>query len=88
MEIFQVLVLVGVIIFLGVLIVIDRMRAVEREKDLLKMVMAKHLPDYAQAERILGQTSKDTLKQTKAENDLAMAAAKLEGVKEKGYPVS
>lgn len=86
MEVFQVLILVGVILFLGVLIIIDRMRAVEREKDLLKMVMAKHLPEYANAEHALNQTPKDTLKQTKVENELAIAAANLE--RKKGYPVS
>ena len=52
-------ILIGVILYLGVMNYIDRQKATKRENDLLNRLMARDLAQYAQAVKSLDTT--DTL---------------------------
>lgn len=49
----------------------------KREKWLISAIMAKDFPEFANYVRNIEKTAEDDLKQTKAENDLALNAQKL-----------
>lgn len=76
--------------FLGYIFLNERKRNQAREQDLLNMLVAKNLPEYAQCQGILQDTPEGRLKIIKAENDLAVSAAKMEREerRKRGIPVS
>jgi len=59
---------------------LERRRAIERERELLTAIMSKDLGQYTHAIDALKRTPKDKLNELKAENELAQAAVKLEGI--------
>ena len=86
---FETIVLTNVIVFLGVINELQRRQSVVRERELLHLIVARHLPEYAQTVGLMAQGPKDKLKQTKLENELAMAAVELEKRQQpQGIPVS
>lgn len=81
--------LVGVIIFLGYLIVNDRTKTHERERDYISAIMARNLPEYAATRKELSATVKDKIKQMRAENELAVNNARMFKDEDgRGIPVS
>lgn len=63
---------------------LERKRSIERERELLAAILSKDVGQYLQAVDALRRQPSDKLAEMKLENDLAMAAAKLEG----GIPVN
>lgn len=68
---------VGVIIFLGCLIIHERLQSKERERDYISAIMAKNLPEYAATRKALSSTVKDRIKEMKVENELAINNARI-----------
>ena len=68
------LILFSVILVQTVIYEINKRRAESREGDLLKAIMAKHLPDYVASL----ETPKEKVTQMNAESKLAKEATKLE----------
>jgi len=75
--IFTFFTLVAVIIFLGYLIIQDRAKTQERERDYISAIMAKNLPEYAATRKTLSSTVKDRIKEMRVENDLAINNARM-----------
>ena len=75
--IFTFLSLIGVIIFLGYMIIQAQDKTQERERDYISAIMAKNLPEYAATRKTLSSTVKDRIKEMRVENDLAINNAKL-----------
>ena len=69
--------LIGVIMFLGYLIIQDRAKTQERERDYISAIMAKNLPEYAATRKALSSTVKDRIEEMKVENDLALNNARI-----------
>ena len=69
--------LIGVIIFLGYLIINTQAKTQERERDYISAIMAKNLPEYAATRKELSSTAKDRIKQMRIENDLAITNARM-----------
>lgn len=77
-------------ILLGVLILfsayecwahqVERKRAIERERELLVAIMAKHTKEFADVMESLRRTPQNKIEEMKIENELAQAAAQLQGV--------
>ena len=89
MVILTFLTLIGVIIFLGYIIIQDRAKTQERERDYISAIMAKNLPEYAATRKELSATVKDRIKQIRAENELAVNNAKiLENEDGRGMPIT
>lgn len=63
----------------------ERKRAIDRERELLAAVLAKNVGEYLTAIDTLKRTQKDKLNELKLENELALAATRLE--EGKGIPV-
>jgi hypothetical protein len=66
---------------------VERKRSIAREKELLAAIKAKDLKDYIDAVDDLEKTPADKLKQTKAEQDLAIEYEKANKVAQ-GIPVT
>ncbi len=81
-------VLILVIAFQGWERHVERGRAIARESELLQMVLAQHLPDYAANVGLIKETPQTQIDKMKVENKLAQAAAKLEEKKEAGIRVT
>lgn len=64
--------MIGVIIFLGYLIINAQAKTHERERDYISAIMAKNLPEYAATRKELSSTVKDRIKQMRVENELAI----------------
>ena len=81
--------LIGVIGFLGYIIIQDRAKSQERERDYISAIMAKNLPEYAATRKQLSATVKDRIKEMRVENDLAMANARVfESEDSRGIPIT
>ena len=81
--------LMGVIMFLGYLIIHERRQSQERERDYISAIMAKNLPEYAATRKTLSSTVKDRLKEMKVENELAINNAKMfESEDGRGMPIT
>jgi hypothetical protein len=63
----------------------ERKRAIERERELLSAILSANVEQYLGAVERLRTSPKDKLVAMKLENELAVAAAKLED--ERGIPV-
>ncbi len=73
-------VLILLVFYLGVMLQIERKRAIAREDKLIHMMHAKSLSEYAQARRALEFGPEEQVDITKAENELAENAQKMFGV--------
>jgi len=81
--------LIGVIIFLGYLIIHERCQSQERERDYISAIMAKNLPEYAATRKALSSTVKDRINEMKVENELAINNAKMfESEDGRGMPIT
>jgi len=81
--------MIGIIIFLGFLIIQAQAKTHERERDYISAIMAKNLPEYAATRKELSSTVKDRIQQMKVENELAINNAKLfESEDGRGIPVT
>ena len=81
--------LIGVIIFLGYLIITTQTKTHERERDYISAIMAKNLPEYAATRKELSSTVKDRIKQMKIENELATNNARMfESEDGRGMPIT
>ena len=69
--------LIGVIIFLGYMIIQTQTKTQERERDYISAIMAKNLPEYAATRKELNSTVKDRIKQMQVENELAINNARV-----------
>ena len=79
----------GVIMFLGYLIITTQAKTHERERDYISAIMAKNLPEYAATRKELSSTVKDRIKQMKIENDLAINNARMfESEDGRGMPIT
>lgn len=63
----------------------ERRRAIDRERELLAAVLSKNIDQYITAIDNLKKQPKDKLAEMKLENELAVAAAKLD--QDAGVPV-
>jgi len=77
MAILALVTMVGVIIFLGYMIINAQTKTQERERDYISAIMAKNLPEYAAARKELSSTVKDRIKQMRIENELAINNARM-----------
>jgi hypothetical protein len=59
---------------------VERKYAVERERELLAAILSKDIGQYLQAVDALRKQPRDKLAEMKLENELAVAAAKLDGI--------
>ena len=81
--------LIGVIIFLGYIIIHTQAKTHERERDYIAAIMAKNLPEYAAVRKELSLTTKDRIKQMRVENDLAINNARMfEQEDGRGIPIT
>jgi hypothetical protein len=64
---------------------LERIRATDRERELLAAILSKNIGEYMQAVEKLRKLPKDTLAEMKLENELAKAAVALE--ESQGVPV-
>lgn len=67
----------------------DRRTSQKREQDLIAALLAKNLSEYALANTQIRTTTRERIKQIRAENELALANEKiLESSTEQGIPVT
>jgi uncharacterized metal-binding protein len=84
---------VGVVMSVGFAIMswfnlqVERKRSISREKQLIAAILSKDVKDYLDAVDDLEKSPKDKLKQTKAEQDLAIEYEKANKV-QRGIPVT
>jgi hypothetical protein len=71
---------------MGALYIWDRQDSRTRERELLSAIIAEHAGEYLSMVEALKTSPKDKLKQTLAENDLALNAARLKS--SEGLPVT
>lgn len=82
-------ILVGLIIFLSLIIAYIIKEANKVQKELITAIIAKSLPEYALSLEKIKTTPKDKLKQTKAENELAIANERMfQESEERGIPIN
>lgn len=82
-------ILVGIVIFQSLIILYILRESSKTQKELIAAVIAKSLPEYALSLEKIKTTPKDKLKQTKAENELAIANEKLfQESEERGIPIT
>lgn len=82
-------ILIGVVVLFAAYqayaVQLERVRAVDRERELLAAILAKNAGEYLSAIDALRRTPADRLAEMRLENDLAQAAVALES--ERGIPV-
>ena len=82
-------ILVGIVIFQSLIILYILRESSKTQKELIAAVIAKSLPEYALSLEKIKTSPKDKLKQTKAENELAIANERmLQESEERGIPIT
>ena len=82
-------ILVGIVIFQSLIILYILRESSKTQKELIAAVIAKSLPEYALSLEKIKTSPKDKLKQTKAENELAIANERMmQESEERGIPIT
>lgn len=82
-------ILVGLVIFLSLIISYLIKEANNVQSKLIAAIIAKSLPEYALSLEKIKTSPKDKLKQTKAENELAIANERMfQESEERGIPIN